>query len=497
MAIYNFNKYKFSIIVVIIKVKYSYVIKLVMNIDIKEIIESIASVNKLSEEDIIKTLEKCFFEAWESIYGEGYELFLKIENNKLNLYRKVITVKEIEDIKTEIIGEEEGIEVIEKLDITAFPRHLILNIYENIQKEIKNVHKDREYSNYYDKVGQLFRCQVTKSAGRFVVLKVDNEYTGCIPNYYFNQRERLFPGDFVQCRLAEVKQNYVDHQLMFERKTYEFLKLLLAEFIPEIASGAITIKSIARNPGEIAKVLVDSDGTVNAVGACLGMKGKRRLDIIKELNGEKVDFIRFYEDINKQIKEYFSHKKIDILYTIEIEEDSFEIVVTDEKIPEVIGKAGQNIFLVKSLLHKQIKVIGLTEFQERENTKIEKLAEDMINFGINKEQAIFILRNFYNLDDVQYSDEVTVELKEKVLEYIKYQNKKEKEDFVKLGGNIDFFLSIKGIPNYVYFELLNAKIKSISDLENIKTIEELQDITGLDRDICLLLKEKCMSSSDV
>lgn len=460
-----------------------------MNVNINEIVEALAASHKLMNEEILEIIEKVLIEAWGNVYGPDYKISIKIEDDRIFLVREVQVVEEVHDIKTEIKGKNVGEVLFEKLDLQTLPRNIIASIYDSLSREIKNIHKIREYEAYKDQVGQLFKYQVKKIAGRSIIINVANIYEGIIPYYLSNQTERFMPGDFIQCRLTEVSFNPVDYQLIFERKSRDFIELLLKEYIPEMAADAIIIKNIARSPGNLCKILVESSGSINAVGACLGMKGKRRNEIIRELNGEKVDFINYHHNMNQQIKECFKAKKINIIKINATDQETFEVVIPDDKVSEAIGKRGQNIFLTKKLLDKQITVISLTDFQAREGVKIAEEAEKLIEFGISKEEGIMIFEKFQNLQDAIYDESLDPELVKKIQNYANYLIEEERTMFIENGGEADFFLSIPNIPSYVFLNLLEFNIRNVEDLATFDSAEDLQKLTNLDIDICIMVIE--------
>jgi N utilization substance protein A len=466
-----------------------------MDINIIEVLDAMAASHKLTPQEMIQVLEIAIKEAWETVYGQGYKLSLEVINKDVALYREVEVVQEVTDIKTQIKGENVGHIIKDKLPLSNLPRNVVLNVYDALTREIKNIHKIREYDLYKDQVGKLFKYQVKKIAGRSIILNIANQYDGIIPASLANQRERFAIGEYIQCRLAEVNYNLMDYQLIFERKSKEFIEELVAESIPEVGAGAVRIKAVAREPGSLCKILVESEGSVNAVGACLGMKGQRRAEIVKELKGEKIDFIMYHQNIINQIKECFRSKKIDIFKINIIDDENIEIVIPDDKVPEAIGKRGQNIFLTKRLLNKQLTIISQTDHQTKEDARLLEAAKEFEQFEIDNTTAIEILTKYHTIQDAIYSEELEPDLVNKLENYLAYKQEQEKEEFINSGGDAEFFASIPNIPNFVYFDLLHSNIKNYDALLHFQTAEELSEYSGIDIDICIMLLEQNINNT--
>lgn len=462
---------------------------ILMDLNIDEIIDSLAASHKISSQEMFEILEKILIEAWTSVYGEGYNLSLEIQHQKIGLYRIVDVVEEVNDRKTQKRGEHIGTQEKELLTINNLPRNVIVGIYESIGREIKNLHKQREYEAYHDQVGKIFKYQVKKLSGFATILNIGHLYEGIIPANLANQRERFVPGEYIYCRLTEVKQYAIDYQLIFERRSAEFISGLVSEFIPEVQNKAVKVRSVSRDLGSLCKILVESEGSVNAVGACLGMKGQRRLEIMKELKGEKIEFIAYNSNIIYQIKECFKSKKIDVIKVNAVNENEIEVVIPDDKMAEAIGKNGQNIYLLKKLLDKQIILVTESDYKAQSAQNLLEEAQMLKTFDIEEEDAINILQKFKNIEHALASEEINDQLKQKIAKYIEYQKQEDENYYIESGGDPEFYMCINHprITSEVYFKLLEFNIGSIGELSTFGTAEDLHKATNIDIDLCVII----------
>ena len=458
------------------------------NLAIYELIESYASTNHLSNEEVIHILEKCLKASWESVYGSGYDLFLKVNEDGVNLYRKVIVTEKINNIKTEIRGTNIGEMIEERLSIEALPRNIINHTLESIQFEIKKTNKETEYNLYKDQVGKLFTCTVKKVSGKTIILSLMNLYEGVIQFFSAVPRESFIPGDKVMCRLSEVKKG-IDYQLFFERKSIEFVRELIREFVPDVASGAVEIKNIARDPGYISKVIVtSSESSINPVGACIGFKGQRRKHIIDGLKGEKVDFIAFHTNLYKQIEAFFPKLTLNKVL-LSNDQNEIEIVVTEDLIPQIMGRRGQNVMLMSRLLNKKIKIISTTEYQIKRNEHMKQKIDLLVVDGFEEQEAHDIIYKYINPEDALKDDTISESFKTKIEHYVENKNAEDRERYVTMGGDPNFFLSIPDIPKFIYFKLLENNIQTMDHLKDYSSAKELADSSDIDNDIAILIME--------
>jgi transcription termination factor NusA len=466
-----------------------------MKDNIYEILESYSINNHLSITEMIQILEKCIFNTWEEIYGAGYALSLRLEKNGVFLYRKVNVVSRVVDIKTEIRGANVGETIEEKLSIeNLLSQNNILHTTDAIQREIKLFNKQKEFDEFIGKKGELFTCTVKKMSGKSIILLIHGLYEGIIPHFQAVSREIFTPGEKITCRLHDVKSSF-DYQLIFERKSQDFVKEILKSMIPEVEAKAINVIKIVRDPGYASMILVSSESSINPVGACIGFKGQRKKDISTELKGERVYFVAYNDNLYKQIQGCFPNvelKKVNFL-----NENEIEIVVNSENLSEVIGRKGQTISLVSKLISKRISVLDNEQYKEKQIQKKKEKIEEFAVFGIEENEAHNLLTNYQSLSEALNDDTLSEDLVKKIQSYIDNNNNLELEKYVNAGGDKSFFLSISGVPCYAYFILLEYNITNLDsllaltqeteELEAIRSAKDLYEMTSIDEDSCVLI----------
>jgi N utilization substance protein A len=448
----------------------------------------ISNKHGLDDNDIIKAIEKAIQKAWELTYGPGYNIFVDFKNKDLKAYRTMKIVDQINDPKTEQIGKDVGKTVNIPIDITKFSKASLSPSIDEMQKEIEDVKKKREYEDFKDKKDKLFTCVIEQIRGTVIIVKLGKS-EGIIPSTNWIRRtERFTKGEQIKCLLIDIKQDDI-YQLIFDRKSTKFIRKLLEDEIPEIASGVLEVVSVVRDAGNRAKVLVKTnDPSINPVSVCIGFKKNRLSSIQKQLHGEMIEFINWKEDFSQQILSSFSNKKINKII-IDEENNSVLLVVPDEFVPQIIGGGGKNIRLINQLLKTNIKVVSTSDYEkETEEARLQE-KKVLLDEGFEESEVENIFSQVKSLDDLLekqlFLDE---DLAVKVKNYRNKMLSTELENFVKAGGSTDLFL-YNNCPIKTYYSLLEAGIKNKDDLFS-NDIHSLCAKTGLDRNICaILLKE--------
>ncbi len=453
--------------------------------NLDDYITNLADSYRLSEEEMISIIKDTIKDEWERSYGYGYNISVHY-NKSISISLSFDVVEEIKDNKTQIQGLNIGEKFIDNIAMD-FSRSSMYNILQNIEKEIKYITRKREYETYVDEVGGLFTCTVRRQKGRSIYVEVSGIYEGIIPHNLSIQREIFQKGDKIKCRLAEAKFSMADTQLIFDRKSKDFIKVLLQDMIPEIASESIDIKAIERDPGSLCKIVVDGPESTNVIGACIGLNGRRRKAIMEELQNEKINFLEWSDDFDKRVQNFFG-KKI-IIYNInEIDHNSIEIVVDDECFSETIGRRGQNVFLISKLLEKKIIITKESEFRSKKQIENIKEIKEIENFGVDYEVALELLSKYGDWYNIIQGADIDNTLKNKIIDYYEHKLEKERQRFVELGGQEEFFMFNPNIAPSIYFYLLSVNIDSLTKLLDFnENAEKMSQDINLDVDLCVLL----------
>jgi N utilization substance protein A len=249
---------------------------------------------------------------------------------------------------------------------------------QNLNQKIREVEKEIIYNDYKDLAGEIIVGEIYQLKPNYILL-IHNSHEVIFPKSEQIPKERYKKGESLRVYIKEVQKRPSGPPLIVvSRACDEFLKKLFELEIPEIYDGIIEIKGIAREPGERAKVSVLSyDDRIDAVGACVGMKGIRIHSIVRELCNENIDVINFTEDIGLYIARALAPAKLKDIY-LDKENKSAKIVADDDQISLIIGKNGQNIKLASKLTGYEIDVERKEQppDKEEEEQPAEEVAAD-------------------------------------------------------------------------------------------------------------------------
>lgn len=335
------------------------------------LIDTFAEFKELKNIDrmtLVSVLEESFRSVISKMFGtdENYSVIVNPDKGDCEIQRSRIVVedKELEDSNTQIsltearqIDEdfEVGEEVSEMVEFAKFGRRAILNLRQTLASKILELEKDSLYNKYLEKVGTVVQAEVYQIWKKEILL-LDEE-----GNELLLPKTEQIPSDFF--RKGESVRAVVDHvdnvnnpKIILSRTSPVFLQRLFEQEVPEIGDGLITIKKIARIPGERAKIAVESyDDRIDPVGACVGVKGSRIHGIVRELRNENIDVINYTSNIDLFIKRALSPAKVSEL-NLDTENRRAEVYLKQDQVSLAIGKSGLNIKLASMLTEYTIDV---------------------------------------------------------------------------------------------------------------------------------------------
>ena len=282
-----------------------------------------------------------------------------------------------------------GEEVSERVRLEDFGRRAVLSVRQNLVQKILELEKSEIYNKYKEKIGDVITAEVYQVWKKEIMLMDDegNELllpkTEQIPSDFFKK------GDTVKAVVSKVDLKNGTPSIIVSRTSPVFLERLFETEVPEIFDGLITIKKIVREPGERAKVAVESyDDRIDPVGACVGMKGSRIHGIVRELKNENIDVINFTNNSTLLIQRSLSPAKIT---TIKIDEETkrAEVFLKPDQISLAIGKGGYNIKLAGKLTGYEIDVFRDTDIDvETEDVDLEEFSDEIDEQFIEQLKAI-------------------------------------------------------------------------------------------------------------
>jgi N utilization substance protein A len=282
-----------------------------------------------------------------------------------------------------------GEEVSEKVKLEDFGRRAVLSVRQNLVQKILEMEKSEIYNKYKEKVGDVVTAEVYQVWKKEILLIDDEGNELLLPKSEQIPSDFFKKGDTVKAVVSKVELKNGNPTIIVSRTSPVFLERLFENEVPEIFDGLITIKKIVREPGERAKVAVESyDDRVDPVGACVGMKGSRIHGIVRELKNENIDVINFTNNSQLLIQRALSPAKIT---TIKIDEDHkrAEVFLKPDQISLAIGKGGYNIKLAGKLTGYEIDVFRDTDTDiETEDVDLDEFADEIDNTVIDQLKSI-------------------------------------------------------------------------------------------------------------
>jgi N utilization substance protein A len=367
------------------------------------LIDTFAEFKELKSIDratMMSVLEDVFRSMLQKKYesDENFDIIINIDKGDFEIwhYREVVTDEDFTDPNKEIplseakkIDEEYevGEEVSDEVKLLDFGRRAILNLRQNLASRILELEKDGIYNKYKDKIGDIVTGEVYQIWKKEILVLDDegNELilpkTEQIPSDFFRK------GDNVRAVVYKVELRNNNPLIILSRTQPAFLERLFELEVPEIFDGLITIKKIVRQPGQRAKVAVESyDERIDPVGACVGMKGSRIHGIVRELRNENIDVINYTTNLNLYIQRALNPAKISNI-KINEEEKRAEVYLKPEEVSLAIGKGGLNIKLAGQLAGYEIDVFRETEVDD-EDVNLDEFSDEIEGWIIDELKRI-------------------------------------------------------------------------------------------------------------
>ena len=318
---------------------------------------------------LVSVLEESFRNVLAKIYGsdENFDVIVNPDKGDFEIYRnrivvpdgevadenKEISLKEAREIEDDY---EEGEEVSEQIDFAKFGRRAILNLRQTLASKVLELEHDSLYNKYKDRVGQVISGEVYQIWKREVLLVDDENNELILPKSEQIPADQYRKGETIRAVILRVDNENNNPKIILSRTSPVFLEQLLEAEVPEINDGLISIKKIARMPGERAKVAVESyDDRIDPVGACVGVKGSRVHGIVRELCNENIDVINYTSNIKLFIQRALSPARISSI-NLDEENRKAEVYLQPEEVSLAIGRGGLNIKLASMLTEFTIDV---------------------------------------------------------------------------------------------------------------------------------------------
>ena len=281
-----------------------------------------------------------------------------------------------------------GEEVAEEIKLIDFGRRAVMTARQTLIQKIKDLEKDILFQKYKELVGEIITGEVYQTMSREVLL-IDGEGNELnIPKSDQIPKDRYRKGDSARAIVHRVEMHNGNPRIILSRTSPTFLERLFESEVPEVYDGLITIKKVVREPGERAKVSVESyDDRIDPVGACVGMKGSRIHSIVRELQNENIDVINFTDNLELYISRALSPAKI-LSMKIDEPQKRVSVYLKPDQVSLAIGKGGQNIKLASRLVEYEIDVFRELGAVEDEDVDLDEFSDEIESWVIDELKKI-------------------------------------------------------------------------------------------------------------
>jgi N utilization substance protein A len=378
--------------------------------------EAVAREKMIDPSLVVEAMEESLARAAKSRYGAEMDIRVQIDRKtgraNFTRVRTVVEDDEVENYQAEMTVEQAkqylddpkvGDQFIEEVPPVDMGRIAAQSAKQVILQKVREAERDRQFEEFQDRVGTIINGQVKREEYGNVIVDVGRGEAILRRNEKIG-RESYRPNDRIRCYIKDVRREARGPQIFLSRTAPEFMAELFKMEVPEIYDGIIDIKAVARDPGSRAKIAVIShDGSIDPVGACVGMRGSRVQAVVNELQGEKIDIIPWNEDQPTFLVNALQPAEVSKV-VLDEEAERIEVVVPEEQLSLAIGRRGQNVRLASQLTGLDIDIMTEAEDSERRQKEFEtrtKLFMDTLDLDEFFAQLL-VSEGFTNLEEVAY-----------------------------------------------------------------------------------------------
>lgn len=450
--------------------------------------EAVAREKMIDPNLVVEAMEESLARAAKSRYGSEMDIRVHIDRKTgkatFTRVRTVVADEELENYQAELTVEqakqymadpEVGSEITDEVPPVELGRIAAQSAKQVILQKVREAERDRQFDEFKDRAGTIINGVVKREEYGNVIVDIGRG-EGILRRNEKIGRETYRPNDRVRCFIKDVRREARGPQVFLSRTAPEFMSELFKMEVPEIYDGIIEIKAVARDPGSRAKIaVISNDGSIDPVGACVGMRGSRVQAVVNELQGEKIDIIPWNEDAPTFLVNALQPAEVSKV-VLDDDAGKIEVVVPDEQLSLAIGRRGQNVRLASQLTNLDIDI--LTEAEESERRQKEfairtKLFMDNLDLDEFFAQLL-VSEGFTNLEEVAYVeidellvidgiDEATAsELQARARDVLEAANLKALENARALGV-LDSLVEFDGLTPQMIEALAEDGVKSLED----------------------------------
>ena len=450
--------------------------------------EAVAREKMIDPGLVVEAMEESLARAAKSRYGAEMDIRVSIDRKTgratFTRVRTVVEDDELENYQAEMTVEtarqylddpKVGDTFVEEVPPVELGRIAAQSAKQVILQKVREAERDRQYEEFKDRAGTIINATVKREEYGNVIVDVGageailrrNEKIG---------REAYRPGDRIRCFIKDVRREQRGPQIFLSRTAPEFMAELFKMEVPEIYDGIIEIKAVARDPGSRAKIAVISyDGSIDPVGACVGMRGSRVQAVVNELQGEKIDIIPWNEDMPTFLVNALQPAEVSKV-VLDEEAERIEVVVPEEQLSLAIGRRGQNVRLASQLTGLDIDIMTEEEESARRQKEFEERTQLFVTtLDLDEFFAqLLVAEGFTSLEEVAYveldellvidgvDDDTAAELQARARDYLEALNRKALEHARELGVE-DSLVDFPGLTPQMIEALAEDGVKTLED----------------------------------
>jgi len=458
------------------------------------IADAVAREKLIDKAIVLEAMEDAIQRAARARYGAENDIRAKIDaqTGDMRLWRVVEVVEEVDDYFKQVSlkdgqklqpGATLGDFIVDPLPPIEFGRIAAQAAKQVIFQKVRDAERERQYEEFKDRAGEIITGVVKRVEFGHVVVDLGRA-EGVIRRDQQIPSEVLRINDRVRALILNVRRENRGPQIFLSRAHPDFMRKLFAQEVPEIYDGVIEIKACARDPGSRAKIgVISHDGSIDPVGACVGMKGSRVQAVVQELQGEKIDIIPWSTDMATFVVNALQPATVSRVL-IDEEEERIEVVVPDDQLSLAIGRRGQNVRLASILTASAIDIMTETDSSEkRQREFIEKSEMFQQELDVDETLAqLLVAEGFSTMEEIAYveadeiasieglDDEIAAELQSRAQEALDRREAANREERQALGVD-DALAELPHLTEAMLVTLGKAGIKTLDDLADLATDE--------------------------
>ena len=450
--------------------------------------EAVAREKMIDPNLVVEAMEESLARAAKSRYGAEMDIRVSIDRKTgratFTRVRTVVEDDAVENYQAELTVAQAkqylpepkiGDEIRDEVPPVEMGRIAAQSAKQVILQKVREAERDRQYDEFKDRNGTIINGTVKREEYGNVIVDIGRG-EGILRRNEKIGREAYRPGDRIRCYIKDVRREARGPQIFLSRTAPEFMAELFKMEVPEIYDGIIEIKAVARDPGSRAKIgVISYDGSIDPVGACVGMRGSRVQAVVNELQGEKIDIIPWNEDMPTFLVNALQPAEVS---KVVLDEDAerIEVVVPDEQLSLAIGRRGQNVRLASQLTGLDIDIMTEEEESARRQKEFEertKLFMDTLDLDEFFAQLL-VAEGFTNLEEVAYveldellvidgvDDDTAQELQTRAREFLEEQARKALAHARELGAE-DSLIEFDGLTPQMVEALAEDGVKTLED----------------------------------